>query len=645
MMQYYAGMAYLGAGKPRKAEELLGKAAPQLKRADAYLGHGNALYALKWNARAVTALQKATGLEPTNAAMWFNLGNAAQAAHDNDTAIAAFGKALECDPLLIQSLPNLMTILATTGRYGEIADLMQKMHRLGIWRALFFDVALIALPAAAAGGEKGDAVREALETLQTQNPEDGQVLCLLGNLFLMRGDFSKAETFYLEAAALPDQPGACRAAAVLLAERGEADLARTYLEKSVASDPEAEQVLKLANLTMQLSIEKIKSAQIFDTLRAVYAGNDTLYQAHGAWLSTLGDWKNLARVLEDRIKTHETAENLSNLGAAYMNLRQETAALKYLRRAVKLDRKKYPAWYNLSSVLTQQGKDLEAFEAGKKAFAINPKMVAAASQLALIAGKMNQAAESERILKRGLKHNPKSPELLNLMGNVKLKRGDTKGALDCFTKARENAADNGAEFAMQLMAVNYSATVPPEIVADMHFKWGDARVAAVKPCAVQPPAAEKPKLKIGIMSGDFKNHSCAFFLKPLLDNFDPRRIDVYCYMTEDYSDEITLTFRRTAKHWREIGRLGDEEAAALIQEGRHRYPDGAQRPHLGRAPRHHGDAAGAGPGDLAWISQYDGSADDRLPLHRFFGRSRRPYRKILPRNALSPAEFPLLPAA
>ena len=64
MVQYYAGMAYLTAGKPRKAVELLGRAASAVNRADFHLGHGNALYALKWHARAVEALERSARLDP-----------------------------------------------------------------------------------------------------------------------------------------------------------------------------------------------------------------------------------------------------------------------------------------------------------------------------------------------------------------------------------------------------------------------------------------------------------------------------------------------------------------------------------------------------------------------------------------------------
>ena len=409
-----------------------------------------------------------------------------------------------------------MSVLIRAKRYDEVADLIYQMQRLSIWRKSFYDVALIAIPGASLVADDGEPVMRILKKMRDENLDNTQILCLLGNLHLMRREFVAAENCYSKAAADPDQPGASRAMAVLLAARGEAELAKEHLQKAIAADPDAEQLLKLANLVMQLTPKKAEAAGMFDTLRAVYPENEALYEAQGAWFSSFGDWKNLARILQARIETHETADALSNLGAAYMNLRHENLALKYLNRAVKLDAKQYSAWYNLSSVLTQRGKEIEAFEAGKKAFKLGPQHVGAASQLALIAGKLNQNSESERILKRGLKHNPNSAELLNLLGNCKLRRGDMKGALECFDKARENAADNGAEFGMQLMAVNYSAKVPPEIVADMHFKWGDARVAAVKPCAVEAPSAAKAKLKIGYMSGDYKNHSCSFFLGPLI---------------------------------------------------------------------------------------------------------------------------------
>jgi predicted O-linked N-acetylglucosamine transferase (SPINDLY family) len=566
MVQYYAGMAYLSAGKPRKAEGLLGAAAAAVHRADFHLAYGNALYALKWYGRAQKALEVATMLEPSNAIGWFNLGNAAQAAHDNDTAISAFRTALDNDPLLLRALPNLITVMIEATRFDDVATLMRQMQRLGMWKSMFYDVSLMAVPAAAAAGEAGDTVLAALEDMRAQSPDDPQVLCLLGNFFLMRAEFEKAEACYIDAVNFPDQVGAYRAAGILAGARGDVDLAKTHLERAVESDPDGEQALKLANLVMQLSDTKIDTARLFDPLRDLYPDSETLYNAQGSWLSLLSDWKNLARILEDRVAKKEDAEDLSNLGAAYMNMKQETAALKHLHRAAQLDKKKYSTWYNISVVLVQQGREVEAFEAGKKAFLLEPKMVSAAAHLAMVASKLNQNAEAERILKRGLRHNPDSIELLNLLGNCRLKRGDTKGAFECFARARANAVDDGAQYAMQLMAVNYSADIAPEIVADMHFKWGDARVVATKQCEIEAPAVLKEKLKIAYLSGDYKNHSCSYFIAPLLANHDPDRVEVYCYMTEDYSDEVTQIFRQTARHWRDISKLSDEEAAELVQQ-------------------------------------------------------------------------------
>ncbi len=565
-LQHLAGMAYLSGGKLRKAETLLGLAASRTNRADYHFGHGNALHGLKWHARAQKAFEAAVALDPFNADVWFNLGNAAQAAGNDDAAVAAFNRALENDPLLVRALPNLVAILSETGRFDELAQLMRQMHRLAMWKDVFYDVSLVCIPPAADAEGKGDVIETTLRDLLKSSPQDSQVLCLLANFLLMRRDFAKAEALYVKAAKVEGQIGARLAAGVLLARRGAAKSATKLLKQTVASDPDGEQLLKFANLVIQLSEKTPGNIALFDNLCEVHPDSAALSEAHISWLSAISDWKNLARVLEARIQTKETVDDIANLGAVYMNMKQEATAIKYLRKAIKLDRKNYSAWYNLSSVLSMQGREAEAYEAGKTALRICPSLIAAASNVALIAGKMNKIDECERLLKRGLKLNPDSTELLNLLGNTKLRRGDMKGALEYFAKARRNAADDGAQFAMQLMAVNYTADVAPEMVAEMHFKWGDARVAAVRACKVPAPTAMKKKLKIGYLSGDYKNHSCSYFIGPLLENHDPERVDVYCYMTEEFSDEVTQKFRRAAKHWREISKLSDEEAAALIMK-------------------------------------------------------------------------------
>ena len=90
--------------------------------------------------------------------------------------------------------------------------------------------------------------------------------------------------------------------------------------------------------------------------------------------------------------------------------------------------------------------------------------------------------------------------------------------------------------------------------ADIHAQAGDAYASL--PGAVPVKHTNKPdperKLRVGIISPDFRNHSCAFFLEPLLANLDRDAFDLYLYYTMGLRDEYTARFKSLAKSFRQF---------------------------------------------------------------------------------------------
>ena len=570
---HYAGMAWFGLDKPRKAEPLLKQAAAASNRPDFHLGHGNALYRLKRYKAAAAVLRHASTLDPFNAGLWFNLGNAAEAAGDPDLAEQAFRQALECDPMMTQALANLANLLAKEARYEPLAALLTQTHRLAIWRNLFAEVALIGLPLVANAGEASLPVAKAIAAIAEANPQDSSVAWVLGSLALMQRRFDTAEAEFTRAVDLePNQLGAKRALGVLQAGRGEMASASSLLQPLVDDDPDASKVTKVADFYIALADMQANAIRCYRVLEDLYEFPRTLFDRHLAWLIFSPDpaaTADTAELLERRIAVEESPEHLVNLAATYQKMKRDVPAMKSIRRAIKLDRKNHHAWHNLGGMLLNLGRNPEAYEASKKALKLKPDLVDAVMNCAFAASKLGDAAASERILKRGLKHNPHSAELLNLIGNSRMRRGDMKQALAYFERARGfvESGQNDALFAMQLMAVNYSAEVPPEVVSGMHFRWGDAMIASVaaEKSSPPPPAALKSRLKVGYVSGDYRGHSCSYFLEPLLLGHDPALVEVHCYMTEAGGDDTTQRFRRSMPHWHEIHHLTDQDAADLIR--------------------------------------------------------------------------------
>jgi predicted O-linked N-acetylglucosamine transferase (SPINDLY family) len=81
-----------------------------------------------------------------------------------------------------------------------------------------------------------------------------------------------------------------------------------------------------------------------------------------------------------------------------------------------------------------------------------------------------------------------------------------------------------------------------------------------------PAAITGRRLRLGYLSSDFREHSVASFIEPLLRNHDRARFEVYCYSDLPTPDATTQQIRREADAWRDITKLNDAEAARLVRE-------------------------------------------------------------------------------
>jgi len=74
------------------------------------------------------------------------------------------------------------------------------------------------------------------------------------------------------------------------------------------------------------------------------------------------------------------------------------------------------------------------------------------------------------------------------------------------------------------------------------------------------------RLRVGYVSGDFRQHAVGFFLASVLEANDKSRFEVFSYSNSTKVDGATLRLRGAAHHWREIAGVADIAVARLIRE-------------------------------------------------------------------------------
>jgi predicted O-linked N-acetylglucosamine transferase (SPINDLY family) len=108
--------------------------------------------------------------------------------------------------------------------------------------------------------------------------------------------------------------------------------------------------------------------------------------------------------------------------------------------------------------------------------------------------------------------------------------------------------------------------VSREDVLAAHEQFGALldRVFPAAPRELPNPRDPTRKIRVAIVSGDLRAHSCAYFIESFLRLHDRDAIDLYCYHTAN-ADQVTQRLRPLAHAWRECAGVSDTALAQAIR--------------------------------------------------------------------------------
>jgi predicted O-linked N-acetylglucosamine transferase (SPINDLY family) len=256
-------------------------------------------------------------------------------------------------------------------------------------------------------------------------------------------------------------------------------------------------------------------------------------------------WESLARCQRALGLPHEALESLGKfaqiqpanatahelLGELAAVVNGFAAAEPHFRKATEIDPSMAIAWSNLGlSLLEKTGHIAEGMECLDKALQLDPFLVAASSARGL-----------------GLQRLYKTEESLDLHNSILWMEPQNTRVL---------SARN--------MLLNYLPGQDRQSVFEAHKEFGALFQKDEFQVFFNPQEPDK-KLRVGFISPDLRHHSVAFFLKPLLQNLDPSRVQTLLYHCHHTEDATSAALRKLASKWTNLNGVEDDAAATLIQ--------------------------------------------------------------------------------
>ncbi len=483
---------------------------------------------------AATLIERALEALPQFADGYSNLGAAYHAMGRLKQAEAAFRRAAELKPTLPEAHSNLAAVLNEQGRTEETIEAYLRAHEAAPKEPRFMkrlgDFYLEA--------EKFQDAIKWFELFLEFGDDRGEVNNNLGYVHERLSDPKTAERYYRRAVELcPDSPEINNNLASSLTKQDRGDEADEYYQRALSFDPAKWEDLSNLAGTFVNRREIDKALPIYEKLLAEHEDDGRLQNDYGVALAVAG---------------------------------RAVDAEKCFRRSIEIDDSFADSFNNLGSTLMKQGRYGEAVDEFKRALDVSSRFLEPHINLCLslmFEGRIDEAAIYAKATVMLESYQPKhfsNPHKV-FRGVCDYEALDELGDLWMNTE-ETRTSDYSANFLEMLVLADSEENIVK--LANLAKDWGRdlATRAAGSPLPPAPKVDKGGRIRVGILSSDLYRHSVAKFVLPFLENYDPERLEIYCYSpTERPLDDVQKRIKQIVKEFRVIEHGTDREFAEVIR--------------------------------------------------------------------------------
>jgi len=250
------------------------------------------------------------------------------------------------------------------------------------------------------------------------------------------------------------------------------------------------------------------------------------------------------------------------LGVANVARGELAAAEQLLSGVTAKDPKLADGWHYLGLVFQMQGRFEEAISVRRRVVALKPKYAAGWTDLGSTLSLVGRQTEALDCFTKALANDPKHLNARLGRAMVLFKCHRVKEAVGEYAAvlAKDPAQFQARSF--RLMALNSLPDLTREQTFAEHVSFGEAAGNAVR-TSWPNTALEGKRLRVGFVSADFREHSVAYFIEPLLRHLDSS-FEVVLYHDHPQVDAVSERLRGLAAAWRHVAGRTDAMLESVI---------------------------------------------------------------------------------
>lgn len=167
---------------------------------------------------------------------------------------------------------------------------------------------------------------------------------------------------------------------------------------------------------------------------------------------------------------------------------------------------------------------------------------------------------------RLLAMNPKSATGLNNMALALRSECGHSKAIKHMLSLIDNEQDHAGIYKNITNLLYYVPDVPVDVIDGMHQEWYRVHRCRQPPVPLVRDLAPERKLRIGIVSSDFRNHPVGRNFLPIFNELPRDQFEIICYYQNAVVDEIYREYEKGATRIQNIVPFGDDLAARIIRK-------------------------------------------------------------------------------
>jgi protein O-GlcNAc transferase len=526
------GMVAHQAGRHDTAADLIGRAI-LVKPAEA-MYHNNLGMALGSQGRldaAAESFRRALLHKPAYARAHYNLGGVLQAQGEFAAAIESYRKALSLQPDYAEARHYLELLLRAQNR----ADATPEPSRTGRADANEIAGSHFNRGNALMASGRADAALASYDSAIALAPDyaDAHVNRGAALLQLMRAEEALA-SFERVARAQPDHAGAHNNCGIALYNLKRTDAALASYDRAIRLKPDyAEAHNNRANALLEC----------------------------GRTDAALASYERAIAIKPDYAEAH------NNRGIALRKLARADEALASYDRAIALAPNYADAHVNRGATLLELGRPDAALASLDRAISLCPGSATAHNNRGQALEKRYQFDAALASYERAIAHRPGYADAHSNLGNILLSQGRLDEAIEYHRKALGLEPDNAGAHGNLLFALNYHPDMGAEEIYRAYQEYNRQQCAPLRSAHRAHGNDKSPqrRLRVGYVSPDFCDHSCRYFLEPLLAHHDKGQVEVFAYAELDREDKMTARYKTYADRWVATRGMSDEGLAERIR--------------------------------------------------------------------------------